>query len=132
MFINSVYNLPFAINVHLASTSPSTFIKRIGILYGDPCRILSSICLQYIFLKVLFLHQIQVQYSIFISFSIRYVQPHTHIFQLVKKAFMGPVAINTVPIRLMDGTVHQDAIVSTRIASISMAVKSLQKVYLCL
>ena len=30
------------VNAHLASTSPSTLIKRIGILYGDPYRILSS------------------------------------------------------------------------------------------
>ena len=30
------------VNAHLASTSPSTLIKRIGILYGDLYRILSS------------------------------------------------------------------------------------------
>ena len=38
---------------------------------------------------------------------------------------MGPIATNTVTIRIMDYTVHQDAIVSTRIVTISMAVTSL-------
>ena len=42
---------------------------------------------------------------------------------------MVPVAINTVPIRFMDFAVHQDAIVSARIATISMTVTRLEEVY---
>ena len=42
---------------------------------------------------------------------------------------MGPVAINIVPILIMDYTVHQDAIVFTRIATIKMAVTRLEEVF---
>ena len=55
-----------------------------------------------------------------------------YILQLVKQAFMDPVATNNVPIRLMDWTVHPNAIVYTRIVTINMAVRSLEEVYFCL